>query len=511
MTRLTPPSRLWGSNGVAFGPDGRLYVAQFLAGQISAVDVASGDVEVVVPADGPVASPDDLAFGPDGSMYITDLVPGRVWRRDPGGEYTLVSGDVALPNGIACAGERLFVNEMRMDGRVLELFPRDQDAKPVVLADGLAMGNAMQLGPDGFLYYPHMLTGQVFRVSPDGGEPELVAGEVHEPVAVRFDRGGVLLVLSRGAAGFVTRIELDSGRRSVVESGVVGLDNAAFDDDNRMFVSSFASGGIAELHEDGRTRQVVPQGLGGPYGVAVDRAGTVFTADHYRLASVDGDAVSTRELFLFSHGVVADGELVHVTSQYGDVSTYDPRSGEVTVRARGLAAPCGLAVRPDGTLLVAESGAGRVVALGGGTAEDVRVVANGLSRPVDVAVDTRQRWYVSDEDLGAVLRIDDGTPVSVVDGLDAPQGLTIRDGELLVVESGRRRVLAIDPDTGERGIAVDDLALGLPAGATREPPALFSHGLPGVPRQFAGVAVGPEGALYVSATGEGSVLRVDPD
>lgn len=83
--RLNPPNPLWGSNGVAFGPDGRLYVAQFLAGQISAVDPASGDVDVVVPMDSPVQSPDDLAFGADGSMYITDLVPGRVWRRSPAG------------------------------------------------------------------------------------------------------------------------------------------------------------------------------------------------------------------------------------------------------------------------------------------------------------------------------------------------------------------------------------------------------------------------------------------
>jgi len=35
-SRLGPPNRLRGSNGVAFGPDGRLYVAGFLAGRISA-------------------------------------------------------------------------------------------------------------------------------------------------------------------------------------------------------------------------------------------------------------------------------------------------------------------------------------------------------------------------------------------------------------------------------------------------------------------------------------------
>ncbi|CAM5512283.1 hypothetical protein SALBM311S_05750 [Streptomyces alboniger] len=84
-SRLGPPNPLWGSNGVAFGPDGRLYVAEFLAGRISALDIATGDLDVIVPMDGPVQSPDDLAFGADGSMYIADLVPGRVMVPTPTG------------------------------------------------------------------------------------------------------------------------------------------------------------------------------------------------------------------------------------------------------------------------------------------------------------------------------------------------------------------------------------------------------------------------------------------
>jgi hypothetical protein len=115
--------------------------------------------------------------------------------RDPEGAYSLVSDEVKVPNGITCVGDRLFVNEMRMNGRLLELFPEGGD--PVVLTGGLAFGNAMQLGPDGWLYSPHMISGQVWRVSPDGGVPEVVAEDVHDPVAVRFDQGGVLHVLSR--------------------------------------------------------------------------------------------------------------------------------------------------------------------------------------------------------------------------------------------------------------------------------------------------------------------------
>lgn len=509
--RLNPPNRLWGSNGVAFGPDGRLYVAQFLAGQISAVDPATGDLDVIVPMDGPVQSPDDLAFGANGSMYIADLVPGRVWRRSPDGEYTLVSDEVKVPNGITCVGDRLFVNEMRPGGRLLELFPDGGEA--VVLTEGLALGNAMQLGPDGWLYYPHMMTGQVWRIPPDGGVPEMVAEDVHEPVAVRFDQGGVLHVLSRGVEGIVTRIDLHgSGSRTLVSSGLVGLDNAAFDAENRMFVSSYASGGITELHPDGRTREVVPRGLDGPYGVTVDLGGAVYVGDHYRLASPapsdEGDITSHTLLPPFVHGVTNAAGFVHITSQYGDVHTYDPDQGTTRERATGLDQPVGITVGPDGSLVVAESGAGRVVAVD--DSDTVTVLTEGLDHPVDVAFDTVGRCYVSDDRLGAVLRIkEDGTTEVVADGLGAPQGLAVRGDELFTVEVEHRRLRTVSLTTGETRVDAEDLPVGWPPDTVpRAEPALFTQGMTGWPRPFAGLAVAPDGSLLLSANGEGSVWQL---
>ncbi|GAA0703126.1 SMP-30/gluconolactonase/LRE family protein [Streptomyces malaysiensis subsp. malaysiensis] len=526
VRRLTRANRLWGSNGVTFGPDGRLYVAQFLAGQISAVDPVSRDIEVVVPLDGPVEAPDDLAFGADGSMYIADLTPGRVWRRGPGGEYTLVSDQVSVPNGITCVGDRLFVNEMKMNGRLMELFPGGGD--PAVLTDGLALGNAMQLGPDGCLYYPQMMRNEVWRIPPDGGVPELVAEEVDDPVAVRFDRGGALVVLSRGMAGLVTRIDLATGTRSVVATGIVGLDNAAFDHENRMFVSSFASGGIAEVDTDGRTRVVVPQGFDGPFGITVDLGGTVYAADHFSLASpavpgsgtasgaavdsgpgaVEGGhepGVVTHELMYAVHNVTADDGLLHLTSQLGDVRTHDPVHRTTRVRATGLDQPTGIAVAPDGSLVVAETGAGRVLRID--DADTVSVLAEGLDHPLDVAFDGQWRCYVSDDRRGAVLRLEDGEAVVVADGLGAPQGLAVRGDELFTVEVEHRRLRAISLATGASRIDAEQLAVGLPPGITRTEPEPIP-GVPGRPRQFAGLAVAPDGALLVSANGEGSVLRL---
>nr|WP_312866333.1 PQQ-binding-like beta-propeller repeat protein [Streptomyces boluensis] len=525
MRRLNAPNPLWGSNGVAFGPDGRLYVAQFLAGRISALDPATGELDDVVPMGGPVRSPDDLAFGADGSMYIADLVPGLVWRRAPDGAYTVVSDEVKVPNGITCVGDRLFVNEMRMGGRLLELFP--DGGAPRVLTEGLAFGNAMQLGPDGHLYYPHMVTGEVWRIPPDGGAPERVAQDVHEPVAVRFDQGGVLHVLSRGEAGLVTRIDLHgSGSRTVLTSGLTGLDNAAFDPENRMYVSSFASGGVTELHPDGRTRTVVPRGLDGPYGVTVDLGGTVYAADHYRVAvppptpAPDGaDPVETPLLRPFAHGITAAAGLLHLASQYGEVTTYDPKTGTTRVRAQGLRRPTGIAAGPDGTLVIAETDAGRIVTL---DADDtLTVLAEGLPRPVDVALDADGRVYVSDELGGTVLRIDGpegpdaatdaAGPVTVVDGLDAPQGLTVLGDELFTVETGTRRLLAVSLSTGQLRVEAEELPVGPPPGTVpRAEAALFTHAMPGLPRPFAGVTAAPDGTLLLAANGEGTVLRLSP-
>ncbi|MBG0857839.1 SMP-30/gluconolactonase/LRE family protein [Streptomyces spinoverrucosus] len=521
VERLNPPNRLWGSNGVAFGPDGRLYVAEFLAGRISAVDPATGDLDVIVPMDSPVQSPDDLAFGADGSMYIADLVPGRVWRRGPDGAYTLVCDDVTNPNGITCVGDRLFVNEMKPDGRLLELFPDGRD--PVVLTEGLALGNAMQLGPDGHLYYPHMISAQVWRIPPDGGAPEVVAEDVHQPVAVRFDQGGVLHVLSRGVEGIVTRIDLHgTGSRTLVTSGVVGLDNAAFDAENRMFVSSYASGGITELRPDGRTRELVPRGLDGPYGVTVDLGGTVYAADHYRLASPadthegepthgpQGGGVTTHALLHFSHGIAADGGLLHLTSQYGTVQTYDPEQRTTRERAAGLRRPLGIAVGPDGSLVVAETDAGRIVAID--DRDTLTVRAEGLDHPVDVAFDADGRCYISDDRLGAVLRIEeDGSAVTVADGLGAPQGLVVLGDEIFTVETARRRLRAISLTTGESRTDAEDLPVGRPPGVVpRTQPALFAGGMPGAPYLFAGLAVAADDALLLAANGEGTVLRLSP-
>src|ERR1700760_3773769 len=121
LTRVTPPSRLFGANGIRTAPDGRIYCAQVSGSQISAIDIETGEVEAISPKGGDIVAPDDLVFDPEGNLYATEITEGRVSMRTPKGETRVIQGDMPCANPIAFHQGRLFAGECRHDGRILEL------------------------------------------------------------------------------------------------------------------------------------------------------------------------------------------------------------------------------------------------------------------------------------------------------------------------------------------------------------------------------------------------------
>ena len=93
---LVPGGPLHGPNGITFGPDGRLYVASVSAQTIHRVDVATGAVEVVVPA--PDGEADDIAFAPDGTMVWTALLAGEIRALREDGSIDVIATDSATIN-----------------------------------------------------------------------------------------------------------------------------------------------------------------------------------------------------------------------------------------------------------------------------------------------------------------------------------------------------------------------------------------------------------------------------
>ena len=147
LERVTPPSRLFGANGLRTGPDGRIYVAQVAGSQISALDLGTGELETISPQGAGLVAPDDLDFDAGGNFYATEYYDGRVSVRGAGGHVRVLRDDVPGANGITFHRGRLFIDECRIGGRLLEIDLGG--GPPRVLAENLPMPNALAPGPDG--------------------------------------------------------------------------------------------------------------------------------------------------------------------------------------------------------------------------------------------------------------------------------------------------------------------------------------------------------------------------
>lgn len=285
-----------------------------------------------------------------------------------------------------------------------------------------------------------------------------------------------------------------------------------------------------------------PDGMNTPIGIAVAEDGTVYVAEEF------GHRIS-----VFS----ADGEYI---DSYG-------QQGTALDDGLFLTRPNSLAIGPDGNLFVADTWNFRIQMLssdftplitwgqGGTFGFDAPVEPrDGFWGPRDLAVDSEGRVYVSDtgnkrvrvyviDDNIAIHQYDIGEGGSGLGQLDEPSGVVVHpDGRLFVADTWNRRISVFtregvaldsyrvrgwyeeqgnrpyialdverdllyvtDPDSGRvlvyttAGDCVG--SFGQPAAAS---PTLGQFGV------AAGVAVGPEGNVYVVDSQLGRVLRFAP-
>jgi len=510
LERLTAPSRLFGANGLRTGPDGRVYIAQVTGSQISALDLGSGALETISPKGGDIVAPDDVAFSPDGTIYATEVMDGRVSALGADGRGRVLRDDLPCANGITVHDGRLFINECRDGGRLMEL-DRDTGAQRILASD-LPSPNAMEVGPDGMLYYPLMTANEIWRIDPcatEPVEPQRVAADLGVPDAVKFDADG-FIVSTQVATGQVLRIDPRSGDKTVLAQLNPGLDNLAIVD-GRIYVSNF-TGEITEISSAGTTKTVLPGGLNWPLDLAVGVDGQLYVADGTYFYTVQPEGSLRTVGMLFSPGypgflrglAVAGADEFVVTTSGGQVARYRPAANETDYLAADFDQLYGVAIGSDGVIVFADLGTGRVHALRSGSVE---TVATGLHAPVGVAFDDDGQVLAAESGAGRVVRLSaSGTDV-VVDGLQAPQGILVRDGRLYIVDAGAKEVVSVDLGSKAR----TTIAAGLPVGP---PPGVEPKPLKGMPPfsgpqgPFAGITAGPDGSLYLSADGDGSVLAL---
>jgi sugar lactone lactonase YvrE len=508
LTHFSPPSGLFGANGMQFGPDKKLYVVQAFGSQVSAIDTSTGTCQTVSPVGGAIVAPDDIAFDSRGVMYVTEVMNGRVSARTADGQVRVIADNVPGANGITCYQDRLFMDECRPGGRLFEVFPDGR--APRLMAADLPLPNALSVGPDGQLYFPEIAAGEIWRVPLSGGMPQRFLAGLAVPTAVKFDRKG-LLTTTQAGNGEIVKFDIQSGAKTVVGKVRPGIDNFAVDADNRLFISHFIDGGVAEILSTGQERVLVPAGFLGPLGLAVGSDGMLYAADGLSLAAIAPDGTRSRRGMLldegfpgFFRGLAAgpSGEL-YVTTSAGNVASYHPGTRASRVLASGFNELLGVARTLDGSAVVAEAGEGRVLKVS--TTGEVTVLARGLGRPSGVAVAADGSCYVSEASKGRVVKMNGGT-TAAVEGLQAPQGLAVAGDQLFILDVGSKELLSFSFATKQRQTLVTNLPVGAPPGVTPKPLLGVPDLIPGPLSPFAGLAVGSDGTIYIAGDGEGSVL-----
>ena len=515
-TVLAQGGPLHATNGMYFGPDGRLYVVSASSAEVAAVDPESGEVlERWGPAEG-VQGPDDLIFGPDGSLYWTEFAFGDVAKRTPDGTTTVIASPGPGVNPITFSDDgRLFVSQCALGDHLFELDPEGGE-EPRLITDQLGPGcglNGMDWGPDDRLYGPRPSASEVVRVDVDRGTFETISTEFERPVALKFDSQQRLHVLDSGT-GELFRVDIATGDRELVGRTGPGSDNLAFDADDRLFVSSYAHSFIVEVLGPETNRTVIAGGVSFPGGLAwlpaAGGGGRLFLADRRALRELDPETGA--EVHVVT-GVGSDlGEALSaqpygsqlILAGAGSVSIWDPEDHRLVERFEGFEeALDALALGDD--IVVSEYMTGSVLRFDPAAPDDRTVLASGLEAPAGLAAQGGH-LYVADRS-GTILQVlDDGErtdpPRVVADGLAAPEGLAAgEDGTLYVVEQEGGRVTQVNPETGAATPVVDGLVLD-----SLEQKSIGASTSVGF---LSGIAVG-DGSLYVSSYAENRVYRIDP-
>jgi len=424
-----PASRadLWHPSGLVFDNAGNLYIAASGNRSIRRVDTNgiittiagtgehgfSGDGGPAVRAQ--LAWTRDVAVDDNGNVYIADYSNARIRRVDAGGIITTIAG----------TGE----HDYRGDGGPAA---RAQLRSP----EGVAVDRA------GNLLIADTNNNRIRRVDARGFITTLVGGgiggdhgpavqaQLKSPVGVAVDGAGNLLI----ADGENYRI------RRV---------------DSRGIITTIA--GTGALGFSGDHVPAVAARISRPFGVALDRAGSVFISDsnNNRIRRVDARGVITT---------------VAGTGKFG----YSGDGGPA-VQA-GLSRPYGVAVDNAGNLYVADQGSNRVrrvnakgiitTVAGNGewgySGDNGPAVQAQLRRPVGVAADGAGNLFFSDGQNNRIRRVDaSGTIVTVAgngnegfsgDGgpavqaqLASPSGLAVDGaGNLYIADFSNHRIRRVD-------------------------------------------------------------------
>jgi sugar lactone lactonase YvrE len=510
VTELVAGSAFHGVHGLGIDGNGRLFAGSVAGAALYEVDRNNGTAKIAIPA--PEGMADDIAFAPDGTMAWTGFLTGDLYARKGDGPIKKLASGLPGINSLAYRKDgRLYATQVFLGDALYEI-DLDGAKPPRKIMEKMGGLNGFEFGPDDMLYGPLWFKGQIAKIDVDKAELTVVADGFKIPAAANFDSKGNLWVVDT-ALGQLLRVDPKTGAKKMVAQLKPSLDNLAIDDKDRIFVSNMADNGIQEVDaETGAARQVIIGKLALPGGIGVVSDGakdTIYVADLFAYRTVDGATGEVGEparmhadggTLEYPMSATAKGDEVILSSWFtGTVQVIDRKTGKTREMLHGFKAPHDAVRLGDDSLLVNELGTGSLVRVSGEHGADRTAILGDLAGPVGLVAAPKDEVYLTEAFSGQVSKVEsNGERTIIAHDLKMPEGIALApNGRLIVAEVGAKRIVEIDPSTGDVTEIAGNLPIGL-AGTPGGPPSNIPTG----------VGVGATGTIYFSSDIENAIYKI---
>lgn len=494
-------ARLKEPRNVAATPDGTLYVSDFAAHRVYRIDARgtlttvagtgeggfSGDGGPAIKAQ--LSNPAELAVDRNGALYIADSRNWRVRRVQAGAIASVRVNDMRgapirlyAVTGIALDSEdALYIADGR-GNQTLKISPAGIVSYLPIGSRNLAVSAAGEL---------YTVAGQtVQRLLPDGAV-HIVAGQ--NSFARNGDGGPAL----EARLNMPSALAIDPDRNIYIADRV---NNRVRKIDSSGVITTIA--GTGERAYKGNGGPAERSALSLPSGLCPDSAGTLFVSD------TDNHVVRAIDKTGVIRTVAGSGEP-------GFTGDQDSATNAL------LTSPSGLALDPLGRLLIADSGNhrirridqdGRITTIAGtgiagfsgdgGAATEAQLIA-----PASIAVDSTGAVFIADTGNHRIRRIaSDGIIETLINGevtdLALPTAVAVDpEGRLWIADAANHVIRVWKPDGSIETVA-----------GTGEPGFNGDEG-PGNTMQLrspAGIAIGPDGVVLFSDSGNHRIRALNP-
>ncbi len=505
---LVAPSSFHGVHGLAVDAKGRLLAGTVVGGSMWEVDRTTGATKVFIAA--PEGEADDIAIGPNGEMAWTSYLQGIVrYRENDAAPIRILAKDLPGINSLAFDPKsgKLYASQVFLGDAMHEIDVAGVKP-PRLIAKDIGGFNGFEVGPDGMLYGPIWFKGQVAKMNPADGAITVINREFKIPAAANLDGKGNVWVVDTNT-GELSKVELATGRKTVMKQLNPAIDNLAIAPDGMVYVSNMADNSVQSYNPgSGEVRLLTGGKLSVPGGIKLD-GDTLWVADLFAFREVNVKSGAVKDVFRmqssdmeYPFAVGLSAKQFALTSWFtGSVQVVERATRKTTTVIHGLKAPMDALFLDDGSLVFAEIATGEVTRASGADFKERKVIAKGLAGPVQMMVGKDGALYVT-EAAGNLTRISlaDGSKSVVADKLALPEGVAQTPwGTFIVAEAAARRLVEIDPANGSRRTVAENLPIGLEAGPGLPPP--------NVPT---GVAVGADGVIYLSADRNNAIYKIKP-